>query len=68
MVVRNAANGKYASTDLGSMDSAGAVCFAILNTAIQAGLQAALEGSAVAVYGAGNSVSVSFAAISMQNF
>jgi hypothetical protein len=68
VVVRNAATGSYASTDLGSDDSASAVCLTILNTAIKAGLKAELDNGPIAIYGAGNSVSVSFATINEQDF
>jgi hypothetical protein len=68
VVVHNAATGAYASSDLGSMDSAPAVCLAILNTAIKAGLRAQIDNGPIAIYGAGNSVSVSFATINKQDF
>lgn len=67
--VHNAANGQYKSVSIADGSSASGVCTAVLNAASQAGLRAGFESiNSVAIYGSGNSVTVSFASITEKDF
>jgi hypothetical protein len=69
VTVHNAANGQFKSVPIANGSSASGVCTAVLNAAAQAGLRVAFENmNSVAIYGAGNSVTVSFASIAQQDF
>ena len=69
VTVRNAATGQIGNVAMANGTPSGGVCTDIMLAATQAGLRAGMENmNSVAVYGAGNSVTVSFATISQQNF
>jgi hypothetical protein len=69
VTVHNASTNQTKSLPLDSTASAINVCTTIFNASTQVGLRAGFENlTAVAIYGSGNSVTVSFATISQTNF